>query len=88
MICDQDPLRHRPGGINGQVKTTGEVCLDGGKLCQHGLPNVVSPPKSGHWRAAEGMEFPWRWNVDTMAMDLKIIWEMSDETSTRFRQGR
>ena len=45
----------------------------------NGLPNVVSPPKSGHRRAAEGMEFPWRWNVGTIAMDLKVIWEMSVE---------
>jgi hypothetical protein len=38
---------------------------------------VVSPPKSGHRGAAEGMGFPWRWYVDTIAMDLKVIWEMS-----------
>ena len=25
------------------------------------------------------MEFPWRCNVDTIAMDLKVSWEMSDE---------
>ena len=25
------------------------------------------------------MEFPWRCNVDTIAMDLKISWEMSAE---------
>ena len=24
------------------------------------------------------MEFPWRCNVDTIAMDLKVSWEMSD----------
>ena len=23
------------------------------------------------------MEFPWRCNVDTIAMDLKVSWEMS-----------
>ena len=28
-------------------------------------------------RAAKGMEFPWRCNVDTIAMDLKVSWEMS-----------
>ena len=25
----------------------------------------------------KGMEFPWRCNVDTIAMDLKVSWEMS-----------
>ena len=25
------------------------------------------------------MEFPWRCNVDTIAMDLKVSWEMSDD---------
>ena len=25
------------------------------------------------------MEFPWRYNVDTIAMDLKVSWEMSAE---------
>ena len=25
------------------------------------------------------MEFPWRCNVDTIAMDLKVSWEMSDQ---------
>jgi|TARA_Y100000294_G_scaffold101451_2_gene94202 hypothetical protein len=29
------------------------------------------------WLAAKGMEFLWRWNVDTIAMDSKVIWEMS-----------
>ena len=47
------------------------------KSLPNGLPNVVSPPKSGHRRAAKGMEFPWRCNVDTIAMDLKVSWEMS-----------
>ena len=27
------------------------------------------------------MEFPWRCNVDTIAMDLKVSWEMSVHTS-------
>ena len=29
------------------------------------------------------MEFPWRCNVDTIAMDLKVSWEMSDYTKER-----
>ena len=51
------------------------------KSLPNGLPNVVSPPKSGHRRAGKGMEFPWRCNVDTIAMDLKVSWEMSVETA-------
>ena len=27
------------------------------------------------------MEFPWRCNVDTIAMDLKVSWEMSVEST-------
>ena len=53
------------------------------KSLPNGLPNVVSPPKSGHRRAAKGMEFPWRCNVDTIAMDLKVSWEMSVKTIVR-----
>ncbi len=34
MICDQDPPRRRPGVIDGEVKTTGGVCLNGGKSGQ------------------------------------------------------
>ena len=29
------------------------------------------------------MEFPWRCNVDTIAMDLKVSWEMSVQSSDR-----
>ncbi len=36
--------------------------------------NVVSPPKSGNRRAAEGMPFPWRWNAGTI---LPWIWRLS-----------
>ena len=31
------------------------------------------------------MEFPWRCNVDTIAMDLKVSWEMSDQVVTDFQ---
>ena len=31
------------------------------------------------------MEFPWRCNVDTIAMDLKVSWEMSVHCSFRIR---
>ena len=47
------------------------------KSLPNGLPNVVSLPKSGHRRAGKGREFPWRCNVDTIAVDLKVSWEMS-----------
>ena len=30
------------------------------------------------------MEFPWRCNVDTIAMDLKVSWEMSVEVASFF----
>ncbi len=29
--------------------------------------------------AAEGMPFPWRWNGDTILLNLGVIWEMSDK---------
>ena len=54
------------------------------KSLPNGLPNVVSPPKSGHRRAGKGREFPWRCNVDTIAMDLKVSWEMSVKDADPF----
>ena len=36
MICDEDPLRRRPRGIDGKEKATGEVCLDDDKFGQMG----------------------------------------------------
>ena len=33
------------------------------------------------------MEFPWRCNVDTIAMDLKVSWEMSVEFSRQIRKN-
>ena len=34
-----------------------------------------------------GMEFPWRCNVDTIAMDLKVSWEMSVKSIWRVNGG-
>ena len=34
------------------------------------------------------MEFPWRCNVDTIAMDLKASWEMPDEPFGNRRNNR
>ena len=36
------------------------------------------------------MEFPWRCNVDTIAMDLKVSWEMSDQLcgTVQLKSGR
>ena len=35
------------------------------------------------------MEFPWRCNVDTIAMDLKVSWEMSVKIGAKVvRHGR
>ena len=47
----------------------------------HGLPNEGRSPKSGHWIAAEGMQFSWRWNGGTIPLNLGVIWEMSDKLS-------
>ena len=33
------------------------------------------------------MEFPWRCNVDTIAMDLKVSWEMSVRMPWSWRIG-
>ncbi len=29
--------------------------------------------------AAEGMQFPWRWNGGTNSLNMGVIWEMSDQ---------
>ena len=34
------------------------------------------------------MEFPWRCNVDTIAMDLKVSWEMSDQNTGQAVKAR
>jgi hypothetical protein len=47
----------------------------------HGLPNEGRSPKSGHWIAAEGMQFSWRWNGGTIPLNLGVIWEMSAKVS-------
>ena len=41
------------------------------------LPNEGRAPKLRHRMAAEGMQFPWRWNGDTVSLNLGVIWEMS-----------
>ena len=46
----------------------------------NGLPSEGRSPKSGHRMAAEGMPFPWRWNGDTISLNLGVIWEMSVQT--------
>jgi hypothetical protein len=33
---------------------------------------VGQSPKSGHWIAAEGMQFPWRWNGGTISVNLGV----------------
>ncbi len=38
------------------------------------LPNEGRSPISGHRMAAEGMQFPWRWNGGTISMSLEGIW--------------
>ncbi len=41
----------------------------------------LGDPKSGHRKAAEGMQFPWRWNGDTISTNLDVIWGMSVQSS-------
>ncbi len=56
------------------------------KIWTNGLPNEGRSPKSGHRMAAEGMQFPWRWNGGTIFLNVGVIWEMSDEDPpTRIR---
>ena len=38
--------------------------------------------------AADGMQFPWRWNGDTISLNLDAIWGMSDEMKLRRRLRR
>ncbi len=42
-----------------------------------GLPSAGRLPKSCHRMAAEGMQFPWRWNGSTISLNLGVIWGMS-----------
>ena len=57
-----------------------------------GLPNEGRSPESGHWMAAEAMEFPWRWTSGTMSTNLDAIWEMSNKATSAIlafaRKGR
>ena len=76
MIYDEDPLR-RSRRNRQQVKTTGGVCLNGGKLGKMAFQTRARSPKSGRRMAAEGMQFSWRWNDGTMSPNLGVIWEMS-----------
>ncbi len=34
-------------------------------------------PSAGYRMAAEGMQFPWRWNGGTISLNLDVIWGMS-----------
>jgi hypothetical protein len=44
-------------------------------------------PKSGHRMAAEGMPFSWRWNGDTISLNLGVIWGMSDQAVAAMDTG-
>ncbi len=37
--------------------------------------------------AAKEMQFPWRWLGVTISLNLKVIWEMSDEALTHGRRS-
>jgi hypothetical protein len=45
MICAEDPFRCRPGEINGSMKMTGEVRLDGKKYRKRGIQNTAKASK-------------------------------------------
>ncbi len=47
------------------------------KIWPNGLPGESRSPRSGHRMAAEGMQFPRRWNGGTISLNLGVIWEMS-----------
>ncbi len=57
------------------------------KIWANGLPNEGRSPKSAHRMAAEGMQFPWRWNGGTISLNLGVIWEMSGEAEKERRDG-
>ena len=46
MICAEDPFRCRPGEINGSMKMTGEVRLDGGN---YGNVAFRTRPNQPNW---------------------------------------
>ena len=43
----------------------------------NGLPNAAKIPKLDCQKAAEGKLFHCRWDLSTIAVDLKVIWGMS-----------
>ena len=45
------------------------------------------PAKVGSSEGCEGNGVPWRCNVDTIAMDLKVSWEMSVGVSSGSRDS-
>ena len=47
------------------------------QIWANGLPNQSGSPKSGHRMAAVGMQFPWRWDGDTISTNLDCIWGIS-----------
>ena len=76
-----DELRPRPapaeaGKIDGQMKTTGGVRLNGGEFGQMAFQSRVNPKPT----AADGNQFHWRQNLDTVGVQMKAIWGMSART--------
>ena len=76
MIYAEAPFRRRPRKLTAEVEKTGEVCLDGGNLCQMAFrPSWSARQSRVIGGLPKGMKFPWRCNVDTIAMDLKVSWD-------------
>ena len=49
------------------------------KIRPNGLPSAGRLPESCHRMAAEGMQFPWRWNGGTIFPNLDVIWGLSNK---------
>ncbi len=46
------------------------------KSRENGLPDEARSPESGYRMAAEGIQFPWRWDGSTISTNLDVIWGM------------
>ncbi len=58
------------------------------KIWPKGLPNEGRSPKSCHRMAAEGMQFPWRWDDGTISTNLDVIWGMLVQKVSRIARSR
>ena len=78
MICDEDPLRRRPGALTVRRKRQ-EGCVWMTENMGKGPPGHRDTEKSGHRMAAEKTLFLRRWYGGIISANLEVIWEMSVE---------